>query len=93
MKNGRYTCSLHRPCNSGNCTFAKERQYQAGDHYTEDFQQHIGDILAIYIELDKEARQYYKCLCKPSTAEHLEGIAKLSDFLNKSEHKDAARLN
>ena len=90
MKNGRYSID---PATAETVLLLKKRQYQASDHYTEDFQQHIGDILAIYIELDKEARQYYKCLCKPSTAEHLEGIAKLSDFLNKSEHKDAARLN
>ena len=34
---------------------------------TKNLQQHIGDILAIGIELDKEARQYFKCLFKPHT--------------------------
>ena len=36
--------------------FAKTR----GAHYTEDLQQHIEDVLAIIMELDKEARQYFK---------------------------------
>ena len=49
--------------------------------------------MAYYIELDKEERLYFKCLYKPSTVEQPEGIAKLSDFLNKSEHKDAEKLN
>ena len=53
---------------------------------TEDLQQHTGDILAINIELDKEARQYFKCLCKPHIFEQPDGIAQLSDFLKKSEH-------
>ena len=34
---------------------------------TKDLQHHIGDNLANDIELDKEARQYFKCLCKPLT--------------------------
>ena len=36
---------------------------------------------------------YFKCLCKPRTVEQPEGIAKLSDFVNKSKHKDAQKLN
>ena len=56
---------------------------------TEDLQQHTGDILAVYVELDKLARQYFKCLCQPHTVKQPEGMAKLSDFLNKSEHKGA----
>ena len=60
---------------------------------TEDLQQDTGDISAVYVELDKLARQYFKCLCQPHTVEQPEGMAKLSDFLNKSEHKGAEKLN
>ena len=42
---------------------AKEKDNRKQMIITKDLQQHIGDILANDIELDKEARQYFKCLC------------------------------
>ena len=68
---------------------AKEKDNRKQMIITKDLQQHIGDILANDIELDKEARQYFKCLCKPHTLERPEDITKLTDFLNKSQHNDA----
>ena len=49
--------------------------------------------MAIYIELDKEERQYFKRLCMPSTVEQPEGMQNSLIFLNKSSHKDAEKLN
>ena len=58
---------------------------------TEDLHKQIGDILAIYIEVDKQAKHSFKSLCKPSTVEQPEDIAKLSNFLNKPKPKDVEK--
>ena len=77
------------PATAENEPLAKEKDHRKQMIITKDLKKHIGDILAIDIELDKGARQYLKCLCKPRTLGRPEDIAKLTDYLNKSKHKDA----
>ena len=70
---------------------AKEKDERKQMIITKDLQQHIADILANDIELDKEAMQYFKFLSKPRTLGLPEDITKLTDFLNKSEYEDVIR--
>ena len=42
----------------------KEKDHHKQMIITKDLLQHIEEFFAIDIELDKEARRYFKCLCK-----------------------------